>query len=125
MRIQCKNCGAFFTVDQQDVADHIGLCDRCLSSFPKKAEYQADQFQVRETKAEKAARQKKELEEAKLTEESKIISTGNTPPTGEGFVPGVLAEPVPSEDQGVQTGEGAPVETISEKDSSNLPMSEE
>ena len=128
MKIQCKECGVYFTIDQQDAAEHTGICDRCLNALPRKAEfYEEGLNQVVETKAQKKARQKAELEEAKRLEELaeeekanavgvKSINTENTPPTEEGFIPGALAEPavVPSEGQDPETGEGALVETTSE-----------
>lgn len=116
MKIQCKECGVFFTVDQQDAAEHIGICDRCLSAAPKKAEYQADQFQIKETRAQKAARQKRELEEAKLAEEAKAaeaVKTADADQEPKENV-GTDASILPSGDQGVKTGEGDPVETTSE-----------
>lgn len=39
MKIQCKNCGVHFTVDQQDVPTSTGLCDNCLNSLPKTVEF--------------------------------------------------------------------------------------
>jgi len=119
MQIQCKNCGVYFTIDQQDAAEHTGLCDRCLNTLPVSAKFEGDSEvsveRKAETKAEKKARQKAELEEAKALEEEKLTNESNTPPTGEGFVPGVLAdpEPFPSEAQGAKIGEGIPVETVS------------
>ena len=131
MKIACRECGVYFTIDQQDAAEHTGLCDRCLNTLPVSAKFEGDaEVSVErkaETKAEKKARQKAELEEAKLAEEAKVTG-GDTPPETEGYVPGVLATPgegfVPSEDQGVKTGEGAPVETVSENVSPTLPISE-
>ena len=32
MRIQCLRCGLMITVDQQDIAMHPRLCDKCLNS---------------------------------------------------------------------------------------------
>ena len=117
MRIQCKECGVFFTVDQQDAAEHIGICDRCLNKLPAKASYQANQFGLVETKKQKAARQKAELEAAKLTEEklaeetslaeeaklAEQVKTSDTP-----------VNEVSPESLEVKTGEGDPVETVSE-----------
>jgi hypothetical protein len=46
MKIQCKNCGVYFSIDQQDVITSPGLCDKCLYSLPKEVEF------VEEEKAE-------------------------------------------------------------------------
>jgi hypothetical protein len=107
MRIQCKNCGVYFTIDQQDAATHTGLCDRCLNTLPVSAKFEGDaEVSVErktETKAEKKARQKAELEEAKALEEDKI-SQEQTPQ--DGIEGGQLA---------------SPEDTISSSDQSELP----
>lgn len=81
MQIQCKHCGVYFTIDQQDAATHTGLCDRCLNTLPVSAKFEDESVVVErkaETKAEKKARQKAELEEAKALEEAKISQEQTT-----------------------------------------------
>ena len=117
MKIQCKECGVYFTIDQQDAVEHTGICDRCLDALPKKAIFQEEALV--ESKAQKKARQKAELEEARPLEEAKILEEAKL--ADEAFAK------IPAGTQGVSTEapiEGAivgdqnsPVETISNPES--------
>jgi len=70
MKIQCKNCGVYFSIDQQNCLDHPYLCDKCLNSLPKKAEYKTDEFESKKEVKVQKKESKKEVEDLDSIPES-------------------------------------------------------
>jgi len=48
MRIQCLRCGLMITVDQQDIAMHPRLCDKCLTVAVQSSGEEIEDEEVKE-----------------------------------------------------------------------------